>query len=335
MTPKNVILAYGAGGIGKSRLLSTAAAWMWKTQGKKTRIVNADGGGTEKAFQPLIERGIAEIWNVDQWDEKSYFVALDQACLGYWPENVLAPNCPLVPGGKVVRLCNVCGKDSGAGPLTLVVAQCAACKAVFPKGTVLEAMLQPINGMEEVGFVGFEGMTAFGNLLLNSLRKGQADGRYQVKVDGFVATGLGQADWGLAQMYISQMVASSRRIPTELVMWTALESRGEDEGKPLYGPKGPGKALTSVCIPWFTDVLHLDAFPQRNAQGMVQRDASGVELLDRKMFLAAHFPPDNPLHKFAAKTSSPEMPPVMKPDMREYFKELEGAFDKAAKLLLE
>src|SRR3990172_2052644 len=54
------------------------------------------------------------------------------------------------------------------------------------------------------------------------------------------------------------LMSSILNIPVELVYWTALENRGEEDGKPIYGPKGPGQALTPMCIPWFTDVLHLE-----------------------------------------------------------------------------
>jgi hypothetical protein len=121
-------------------------------------------------------------------------------------------------------------------------------------------------------------------------------------------------------------------------MWTALEIKADDEGKPLFGPKGPGKALTSTCIPWFTDVLHLDAYPKMNGNTPV-RNPDGTEALERKLFLAPHYPPDNKIFKFAAKSSAPTfgggMPLSIEPDMRKFFPLLEEAFKKAKEELLK
>jgi hypothetical protein len=96
-------------------------------------------------------------------------------------------------------------------------------------------------------------------------------------------------------------------------LWTALENRGVDDEKNVYGPKGPGKALTALCIPWFTDVIHLDAIPEMKGSTIV-KDENGFEKISRKLFLAEHYPPDNKLYKFRAKTSATlggDMPPVL------------------------
>ncbi|MGH7274484.1 MAG: hypothetical protein ACREIQ_08525, partial [Nitrospiria bacterium] len=94
------ILIYGSGGVGKSSLAAQAAAFEWSKTGRRTRVVNADGGGTASAFQALVELGRAEIWDVDQWDASSIFTMLDQASKGWWPSDVGMPNSPLLPPTK-------------------------------------------------------------------------------------------------------------------------------------------------------------------------------------------------------------------------------------------
>jgi hypothetical protein len=62
-----------------------------------------------------------------------------------------------------------------------------------------------------------------------------------------------------------------------------------------------------------------------------------MEVLDRKLYLAPHFPSDSPGARFAAKTSAPhggDMPLVLDCDMEVFFAELTKAFDKAKKRML-
>lgn len=341
-TPERNILIYGGGGIGKTTRLAEIAAYVYLTFGLKTRVVGADGGGTTSAFGPLIEEGIAEYWPIDQWEEYGIFNIMDLATKGWWPEDPSEPGSILLPPAIRFKPCSSCGKDSGAKGLGMVP-KCSSCGKQFAAGTTLRTVSQPINGMEKVGFVAFEGLTAFGDLLLRRLKKVNSDGGRRIEdklPDGssFTISAPGQQHYGDAQSYLAQFVTNCRQIPTKIIAWTALELRGEEDGKPLYGPKGPGKALTSTCIPWFTDVLHLDAVAKRGKMGVVEKDENGQEILDRKLYLAPHFPADAPQFRFAAKTSIPnggDMPTVIEPDMKVFFVELEKANQKAKARLLE
>src|SRR3990172_128194 len=327
---KRNILLYGAGGSGKSTLAAQAAQFTWESAGKKTRVVNADGGGTESAFQALIDLGRAEVWNVDTWDGSSIFAVLDLASKGWWPSDTQSPNSPLLPPTKDWRPCPTCGKDSGASGLAMVT-KCAACGVAYGSGTLLPVRRDPINGLEGTGLVVFEGLTAFGELLLRRLCSIDPTGGNAIPdIGGFKIASPGMQHYGAAQRYIGQYVANSRQIPGAMTLWTALELRADDDGKPLYGPALPGKKLTALCIPWFTDVLHLDAIAKRDARGGIEK-REGQEILERKLYLAPHFPSDNPAYKFTAKTSAPAgggMPTILDPDMSLFFRELEKAVTK-------
>jgi hypothetical protein len=171
--------------------------------------------------------------------------------------------------------------------------------------------------------------------MLRRLRQIDSKGGLSVSDGGFTVAQPGQQHYGMAQSYIGQFVGNTRSLPTDCTIWTALELRSDDDGKPLYGPSLPGKKLTSQCIPWFTDVLHLDALAKRRGN-QVEKDSNGMEILERKLFLMPHFPPDNPMYKFAAKTSAPEageMPPVIEARMGTFFEELEKALERARKSL--
>lgn len=330
------ILIYGGGGIGKSTRVAEVAAWMWKKHGKKSRVAGADGGGTTSALQILMDEGIVSYWPIDQWDEKSIFMTLDLATKGYWPEDVNTPNSALIPPCTEMKLCPFCGGDSGAKGLTMTP-KCAACGKPFPPGMVLKMIREPKGEFKDVGMVGFEGLTSFGDLLLQRLRKVDPSGGRSLQDGDFKISSAGMQHYGDAQNYIKQYVSNVRLIPVPVVVWTALELKADDDGKPIYGPALPGKKLTALCIPWFTDVLHLDAVAKRDPTGKLMKDGNGQEILERKLFLAPHFPPDAPAQRFAAKTSSPhggEMPLMIDPDMKIFFSELEKAFVKAREKLL-
>lgn len=190
--------------------------------------------------------------------------------------------------------------------------------------------------MEDVGIVVFEGMSAFGDLLLRRLRLRNPEGGRFIEDGDYKIAGLGKQHYGDAQNYIAQFQAFTRQIPAEIVIWTALEIRSDEEGKPIFGPKGPGKALTDACIPWFTDVLHLDLVVEKDpGKPGSKKDENGMEILTRKLFLAEHFPPDFPTHRFKAKTSAgPTMPKVIDCSMIKFFEEHAKAKEERRKSLL-
>lgn len=331
---KRNILIYAAGGAGKSTRLAEAAEWMWTQHKLKTRVVNADGGGTLSAFGHLVEAGIAEVWDIDLWDASGIFSTLDFATKGWWPMDLEIPNSQLLPGVREWRKCPGCEEDTGATSFAMVP-RCKSCKMEFGQGQILPVRRDKINGAEDVGLWAFEGLTAFGELMLRRLRSIDSGGGLSVKDGDTKISQPGQQHYGMAQSYIAQYVANSRSLPTELVIWTALELKSDDDGKPLYGPMLPGKKLTAQCIPWFTDVLHLDALAKRSKSGVV-KDENGMEILERKLFLMPHFPPDNPGYKFAAKTSVPQdsgMPVVIDADMEKFFTQIRLAEQRAQERL--
>lgn len=334
---KRNILIYAGGGIGKSTRAAEAAEWIWKKTGLGARVVNADGGGTESAFSGLIAKGAAEVWDIDTWSEASIFQVLDLASKGWWPEDTKVPNSRLVAPYTESRKCPKCGADSGATGFQMP-AKCAACGVAFGAGVLLPVQRNASPGMAGVGSFIFEGLTAFGELLLRRLRTIDSGGGNSVTDKDFKISSPGMQHYGAAQSYIAQFVSNSRQIGVPLVVWTALELRSDDDGKPLYGPAGPGKKLTATCIPWFTDVIHLDAVAKKEKQQVV-KDSEGKEILERQLYLAPHFPSDNPSYKFAAKTSAPfirdgsGMPSMIEANMHTFFDRLEETIKKAADAL--
>lgn len=329
LTPEHILLAYASGGAGKSTLLAHLAAYVWKKYGKKTRIVGADGGGT-KPFQILIEKGIVEYWPIDLWD-KDIWTTFDLATKGWWPTDLKVPNSKLLPPYKEHWLCPFCHKR------TKGVGACDACRKTIPAGMLAEKELEPQNGFENVGAYGFESIAAWSFLIMDRLRVvAKAEDSFAIKDDD--STTLikqsAQNHYGIAQNYIQKWVGNTRRLPVWAVMWTTLELRGGDDGygKPVYGPALPGKKLTALCTPWFTDVIHLELEPEEKA-------SDGTQKVNRVLYLADHFPPDTKPFGFKAKTSVPGMPtrlpaPSHGNTMSLYFDEVAKAYAKQEAELL-
>jgi len=339
--PKNVILLYGAGGLGKTTFIAHVAAMLAK-QGKRTRVVTADGGGS-RPYQPLVEEGIVDCWQIDLWDEESIFATYNLATKGWWPEDPAEPNSVLRPCKEEYRECPLCAADMKlVGPG--VPTTCPICKKALPQGTRPRKKFRLINGFENIGAVCFEGLTAFGENLKKRLREIDPSGGRSIKDGDFTISALGQQHYGDAQTYMQQFVANSRTLPVDTVVWTALELRGSDDGygKSVYGPALPGKKLTSLCIPWFTDVLHLDGVVKVQANGQPVLDASGLQVVERMCYLEKHFPPDTKPFGFEAKSSAPlegEMAKVIpflptRNNAEFFFTELEAAKARAKKKLV-
>lgn len=331
------LLIYASGGSGKSTSAAQAAEWMYKNHGKKTRVVNADGGGTRSAFAALLDLGLAEVWDLDTWDDGSLFQILDLATKGWWPQDVNMPNSPLLPPYREWRPCPVCKKDSGATGFGMV-SKCATCNKQFGAGILLPVERVMINGADEVGLMVCEGLTAFGESMMRRLTAVNPEGGATIKDGNFTIATAGKQHYGQAQRYLGQFVANTRRAPFEMVLWTALELRGHEDGqeggRPIYGPSLPGKKLTTQCIPWFTDVIHLDVLPVMD--GAKPKLDNGVVQTARTYFLSKHFPPDNPAYAFDAKKSvtlDGAMPDVMPAHMGKYLDTLVAARQKAAAVL--
>lgn len=323
--PEHLMLIYGSGGCGKSTLLANMAAYAYKTFGLKTRIVGADGGGT-KPFKVLMNRGVVEYWAIDLWD-KDLWTTYDRATKGWWPEDLSIPNSKLLPPYEKHSLCPGCGERMGAPT------SCRACKKAITPGATVKQELEPLNGFEEVGCIGFESIAAFGFNIMARLRVIEKPANMMTiededAPDARIAQSA-QHHYGIAQAKVQEWVANTRRLPVWAVAWTTLELRGGDDGygKPVYGPALPGKKLTALCTPWFTDVMHVELEPEET------KDKDGVQIVNRVLYLADHYPADTKPYGFKAKTSVPGMPvripaPAGKNNMTTFFEEIEKAYKR-------
>jgi hypothetical protein len=131
----------------------------------------------------------------------------------------------------------------------------------------------------KVGAWAFEGFSSIGSALLQDLGQrtaageaigGQSNIRFDgnsaiaktTGADGIKVGGNNQAHYGVAQNQLRDMAFRSFRLPG-LVVWTALEERGQDEGSmaTVLGPSLVGSKLTGIAPSWFHLTLRLSPVP--------------------------------------------------------------------------
>lgn len=312
----NKILIYGKPAAGKTTFLGSMAEYIWKNFKKKTRIVTSDGGGVEP-FNTGIELGFIEAVDISNWANP--FVTFEAFTKGWWPVDVNVLNSPVLPGFRYWKMCPLCKGDSGSVGLA-AVKTCTSCKKDIPVGAPLLPQRDFINGMENVGAYGFEGLTSWGDrtqqLMSDKLAagdpgasaggqdssKGGSSLRFQDGLDNegkaFFVAGNAMPHYGASVDYLNRFVRYSDMLPG-WKCWTALERLGKEEEtkKSIMGPSVPGRLGVDKVIGWFNSVLHLDLVEGK-------QDANGVPLVDRVVFLNTHYAKDVPGVPFLAKLSA-------------------------------
>ena len=190
----------------------------------------------------------------------------------------------------------------------------------------------------DIGLYEFEGLTSFGDLMLEHLSKNKVrlsqDPSYTF-VDGKTEfSGSNMSYYGEVQKQLYRRVVDSSVLNTVIpsvqrVIWTALEGRGEEEGtkSPTYGPSIAGKKSTGKAGQWFGNLLHLEMLVLEKVDSTTKQ----VNLEQRRvMYLQPHA---DPLTKipFPASTRAPfNAPPgslpfyMDPPDLGKLYDQLEA-----------
>lgn len=122
------------------------------------------------------------------------------------------------------------------------------------------------NGLNEIGLIGFEGLTSFGSSVMTKLKKPgvqlSQDPAFVLRDGETDYAGGSMAAFGFVQDRIFDYVMKSHMIPfVEKVLWTGLEAKGEEEGTriPIFGPAIEGKKATGKAGQWFGNMFHMEA----------------------------------------------------------------------------
>jgi hypothetical protein len=220
---------YGESGTGKTTEIGLAARWLFHRTGKRTRLVSADLGGWE-SISDCVAEGIVEPWNIATLD--SPIAALRKLSRGCWPEVQAG-----VSGGQTLRLAEPT-PETWAG----------------------------------VGGYACEGLASFGDLIMRVLRQaGPKLGEnpsYNFVDGGEKFYGSNMSYYGFVQDTLYELVSSFSRLPVDLLIWTSLDGKGDDEisRQPVYGPAIAGRKAISKVPSWVGDCIHLDSVVRPGAE---------------------------------------------------------------------
>lgn len=295
MKSASLTLVYADSGAGKTSLIESLATYLYKKEGKRTRLVTGDGGGWD-TISHLVEAGIVIPWQVDLHEHP--FETLMLASEGYWPEDTGDPRSKLIPPFTVTYkgTCRKCkkviwNKDTrpGAGMV------CGTCKGKIGTGendikVESSRVVNPLNDLSGIKGYCFEGLTAFGSKFIASLTDRGAHGekigadapaKFMDGTSKFASSNM--TYFGIAQNRLAQMVNSSRLLPDMHVYWTALQMRATDQDtkQPIFGPELVGKAKTASAPAWFGNTLSLVEWP------MPGNDT------ERRLYLSTYYDDEN------------------------------------------
>lgn len=194
-------------------------------------------------------------------------------------------------------------------------------------------LLAPDAGTWEIyGFYGFEGLTSWGDAILMNLKQTQAslsqDPSYSFKQGEVTFSGGNRSYYGFIQDQLYAWVAMSHLLPVHKVLWTALESRGDDsDGQPVYGPAIAGKKSISKASQWFKNTVHIDIISKPSSEIAIPGSTAKLTVAEteRVMWLRTHADPLTKIN-FPAKIRVPaklmaKCPPyLIPPNIGELYK---------------
>lgn len=332
-------LYYGASGTLKTSNIGKAALWAYKRFNKPTRLVSADGGGWQP-IESLVEAGIVEPWMLR--GSSNLIETIDKACKGYWPADPENPHSQLLSPfsigyrGKCPKCSEVLTSREPKTPRT-----CPKCQTSTAMQMIRET--NPGNDLSKYAMVCYEGLTSFGDAMMSHLQATKAslsqDPSY-VWTDGATEYAGGNMTYfGFVQQRLCEFVASTNSLPVEKVIWTALESKGEDEvtKSPIMGPAIVGKKSTGKAGAWFGNMLHFDtvmAGGQAEADPKVKSESALVPITTEfRMYLRPHAEALSRI-MFPAKSRAPfqfasELPAWMEPDVGKLYDKIDELQQRA------
>lgn len=260
--------------------------------------------------------------------------------------------------GKVTRMAST--DPSGAGPLVgMVKSKEIEFWPVHAWPRPIEAMYKstlghwplrtddpespivpPDAGTWEVyGFGAYEGLTSYGDTILDDLKRTKAslsqDPSYSWSQGDFTTSGGNQSYYGMMQDTLKLWVVNTHLLKYEKVLWTALESRGDDQsGSKVYGPMIGGKKATGRAGQWFVNMMHMDII----AGAAVTDPLTKQTLVEAKhiLFLKTHIDPQTmvpfPCKIRAPKEYSKDVPAYLESgSVAEAYALLDKLYDKQMK----
>jgi hypothetical protein len=216
---------YGPSGSRKTTAAKHLAHYIASKTGKATLLLSADGGGWSPC-QPEIDAGMIVPYRIDT---ATFPMPLMNAfSKGYWPKDL---------------------QETAPSKINMV----------------------PID-WNRIGAMVLEGWTSVSSVVMRYLPDAgiSVGGEDRNKLGGFsqpiIVNGAAQTmhfrsntrgDFGFVQGQLYGLVMNFNSLPCEYVLYTALESKTEDDDRSTtYGPAISGKKATSQAPAWVGDLLH-------------------------------------------------------------------------------
>jgi energy-coupling factor transporter ATP-binding protein EcfA2 len=314
---RQLICVWGSSGTGKTSLLDTFVRGLHAERGKRTRLYSAESA-QKGPIEGSIAKKIVEAWFID--NAAHPFERIVDATSGGWPEDGDDPKSVVIPAFlyRHVAKCGHCATlvYSGEKAPTVAISVCPKCKQPVSVRVVRE--VNEKNGIGNVGAVLYEGMTAFGEMLMDNMTARSAKGdrigedvavRFQ---DGSAnIASASRSSYGIAQRRMKQAVQESRHLPVDYVIWTATKERGEDTDRrvSIFGPKLPGSAATPDIPRWFGPCL-----------GSVLVPPQGTKPAERRLYLTTYFETWNSFTSGVENTCNSRIPPSQLKGVPEFYK---------------
>jgi hypothetical protein len=241
---------YGGTGSRKTSQVKWFSHYIAETTGKATLLLSCDGGGWSPC-QPEVDAGMIEPYFCDP--ALAPLPTMRKISQGYWPADTQAP----------------------ANQIDLV----------------------PID-WNNIGGIAVEGWTSIGSVGMRYLPdKGiNVGGEDRTKLGGFEQTiqvsgtvrtevmrSSTRGDYGYIQNYLYGLVMNFNSLPCRYVLYTALESKAEDEDRStIYGPAIAGKKATAQCGSWVGDLIHAQDYSVERIE-MVPNPLKPAEKMETKV----------------------------------------------------
>lgn len=217
---------YGDSGTFKSTAAKHFSHYIYETTGKSTLLLSMDGGGWVP-MRPEVEAGIILPYRCNTQVPLPVVRRISQ---GYFPIN--------------------------------------------PEETdITQTDFRRVDWAKFGGMI-VEGLTSISQVLMRHLAdkaiKTGEDATSQftqkILVDGVIVTesfaGNSKGHYGFVQSQLYSMVSNFVSLPCKYVLFTALESRTEDDDRTtIYGPQVAGKKATNLVPSWVGDCLHSQSYP--------------------------------------------------------------------------
>lgn len=243
-------IIYAGTGCWKTAQVKWFSHYIAETTGKATLLLSMDGGGWAPC-QPEVDAGMI----VPFFCDPSFvpLPTLRKISQGYWPQDSRVP-------ANQVNLVRIDWSLYGGMAVEGWTSIGAAAKRYLADKNI------NVGGEDRSKLGGFESEL-------------QVDGR--VVRENFRSTTRG--DYGFVQNFIYGLVMNFNSLPCRYVLYTALESKTEDDDRTtIYGPAIEGKKATAQCGAWVGDMLHAQDYAVERTL-KVPNPAKPAETMDQRV----------------------------------------------------